>query len=223
MSETAILDKSVTIRDTVAKKINSIRTWERKEEHYEVNRGIEDYFTEAKGLAAFFDYLRTVKGSNLVVDIGAGTTKAISEIANGPIGRGLDFKATVLDKKPQTDLYLGRDKTITTSAEVLRGIQKESVAGVLAIISIAYSVAPELVTKRIDEILVPSGAIKAAFTDGELGYQIAGKFICHWKELGYDVARNKGVVLAIKPGEGTKITAKEILEKDNWNMKHSYF
>lgn len=204
-------------RRLVAQRIRSLRDYERQKKSYPMDRGKEDYIEACRGLKYFFDYARTLRNSNLVVDIGAGTTRAISQIAKSELGQGLKFKATVLDKKPQVNLYLGENNTITTSAEMLKGISSESVAGILGIVSIGYCEFPEIAAKRINEVLIPNGVIKSAFGDGIIGTKRMFEFATAWRDMDYDVAIKPGehaVLIAIKPGGNKTISASELLEKD---------
>jgi len=152
------------------------------------------------------------------LDIGAGKTKAISQIEKSKLGKGLEFKATVLAKdKEIVDKYLGSSRTITTSAESLRGVNSESVAGILAMYSITYSYAPRLAIERMDQVLVPGGIIKATFgsTSPEAKFTSPTEFINAWKDLGYDTFYWGDIALVIKPGASGLPTAGKVFS-DDW-------
>ena len=201
---------------------------------YETGRFGYQYEDELRGLRAFFDYVRQLETSNTVLDIGAGRMFAISDFVYYPDkfgSHGLDFHATVLTpltaypRNPCKDPeFLFKDKTFLTPAEYLEGIPDESMGGILAVFSIAYSRKPEFAMRRIDEVLVPGGIVKAKFPMKTAGLMIdPERFTAELKRLGYDVAirtlptkKDDGneVVLAKKPGGNAAVSAEEILELD---------
>jgi SAM-dependent methyltransferase len=230
-------------RDAIAEQISLIRYIEQKGDYREGewNRNMLEYFREFNGLSKLFRYVHQLDTGGLVLDIGAGTTRGIAEIAKSKLGEGLNFKATVLTRNPKIANGLGFENTHITSAAVLRGIDYHSVSAVLSLNGVAYTVETPVVAKRIDQVLVPGGVIKATFrskiapptfrairnafnTHNVLSYDL--------EDLGYDVAvldeelqeayarprevgANEDVMLAIKPGGKVGRTARELLASDS--------
>ena len=187
---------------------------------YEYNRNLRDYLIALHGLEHFLDYVRGVEQSSLVVDVGAGTTRAVYELSYSPLGKDLNFMATVLRFNLGVKKFLGEKRTRVTSAEKLRRIEDNSVAGIIANNSIGYSNAPEAVIKRIDQVLVPGGAIKANFSlfMDEFEFGTHHEFSAALSRLNYDIAlkvnpRWQDLMVAIKPG-GNGASAQELLDKD---------
>jgi len=114
-----------------------------------------------------FDYLRKLDGHGLVLDIGAGTTRGISQLEKSSLGSGLSFEAVALSYSPLIKENLGLEKTHITSAESLKGVKNESVAGVISLFGISYCTRPDLAVYSIDRVLLPGGVIKAGFISSE--------------------------------------------------------
>jgi SAM-dependent methyltransferase len=245
--------ESPEVRSRIAQQIKFIRSAEHRHENLEAawDRDKLDYFFALNGLSNFFDY--AFKAGRLhtwpwpwpypqVLDIGAGTTRGIAEIAESEIGNKLVFQATVLTRNPQIEKNLGFEFTHITSAEVLRGFSPESISAVISFNGIAYSAEPEIAARRIDEILIPGGAIKVTFkpktdnsvpTEAHLNtFSTHDRFSTELKKLGYDVAvineelqeaygrprevgANEDVMLAIKSGGKVNATARELLASDS--------
>jgi SAM-dependent methyltransferase len=128
---------------------------------YDVERSGEEYQAILFGLKNFFNYIRTLKESNKVLDLGAGNTRGISEIANSELGKDLDFYGLGLTEFPEVADYLGKEKFIKNSAEKMRDIKDSSVAGIISSFgATTHSLAPELVAEEADRVLVPGGVIK---------------------------------------------------------------
>lgn len=198
---------------------------EKGESIYAVSRDALDYLLGLDGLAGSFEYIKQLK-SNVVVDVGTGKGLAWSKLAQ-KYGDGLDFWATnLVYDKHLVDLFGNRIKF--TPVEFMKGFADESVAGVVAMKSIAYSSSPERAMGEIDRILVPGGLIKASFRGPEesgvidLNYQKHDEFTKNLKSLGYDVeVVDNEIVLAIKPGGGVR--AKDILAKDLESVEQKPF
>lgn len=219
------------IRQEVALQLMSTRQLERQQ-GYSIDRRGELYLAKLEGLECFFHYLKQFKKSNIVYDIGAGLTRGISEISRMDMAEGLNFLATGLDRPKEVQSWLGNSRYRITSAEILRGIADQSVAGIIALHSIVYSKAPTMVINRINQVLIPGGAIKATFrgSDSDISkdfcqqsnFQYPDEFVQALKLLGYDTALSYclecSILLAIKPGENITISAQKILDYD----KQSY-
>jgi len=200
-------------RIAAARQLRNARAREREQFAYTVDRTGADYIQELGGVRHLFSYVKTL-GNPKVLDIGAGTTRGVSELAQSALSEGLDFEATVLRNRLGVKENLGEEQTHITSAETLRGIPDLSVACVIAVYSTSYSDAPNLVIESIDRVLVPGGAVKMG------GYEkIFNQFIHLLQARGYDVDdREKWgefrVLLAIKPGGASTVTAAELIKAD---------
>ena len=197
---------------------------------YTNDRSGSEYALQANGLQASLTHASTI-GDGVVLDIGAGTTRGMVDLYEFSIAAQIPlwFEGTVLDRK-QTEAEarkpFGPERIHETSVEYLDGIPDESVSMVLGINSIMYSVAPELAARRINEVLVPGGIIKATYvpaTAEPIGR--SPEFTAELEKLGYDVHtawsnfdgegyEGDDVVLAIKPGGDGAISAKELRWRD---------
>ncbi len=207
-------------RQALALQLTTVRRHEVRKV-YETNRKPIDYDALLGGYGRSLEYVRQLDGTNLVLDIGAGTTGAISGISKMPGGRGLDFRATALVYTPEIGEYLGRERTHITPAEILRGIDNNSVGLALAVYSITYAINPAAAINRIDEVLAPGGILKGVFRYNNKGTITLAlstprkPFEERLKELNYDVAFDEeGIMLAKKPGGNIAINAQDLLIAD---------
>lgn len=204
-----------------------------KDNGYQTERTAQDYIYALRGVRNTIPHAKTV-GSNVVLDIGAGSTRASHEFACMPAYKDIDFKATGLTQHPKIDEYIGNENLILTAAEVLRGIPDESVGAALSIFSITYSAVPKYVVESIDRVLVPGGIFKGTFRSSRRrlvprkipGFDILkrmdakdGKtFEQLFSEKGYDsylvCAKDRDILLAVKPAHSMKTTAKELYRRD---------
>ena len=197
---------------------------------------LAEYLWSLGGLEKFINYLRSLKSSNLLIDIGAGNGNAISQLEKNALGQDLEIKATTLAmrRKSLDPLKLGRENTFFTSVERFDGVEDESVAGLIAVSSVEYSASPDLAVKSIDRVLVPGGAFKVTFlttdsipsTEKSMDirdYKYGSDFFTDaFLKLGYDVAFGGQqylsvpvILLAIKPGGRGSISAGDLLIGDN--------
>lgn len=225
LKEVGQISGAESVKGAVLAHLRKVAIAERGEAVYAVNRDALAYLLGFGGLTESFKYIKQLK-SNVVVDIGTGKGLAWSELA-GKYGNGLEFWATnLVYDKHLVDLF--NDRVKFTPVEFMKGFTDESVGGVIAMKSIAYSASPEMAMRAIDRILVPGGLIKASFRGPEesgivdLGYQTHHKFTESLKSLGYDIGvLGDEVVLAVKPGGGVK--AKDILTKDLESVEQKPF
>lgn len=193
---------------------------------YTTDRDGFEYMLEMQGLRGSLEYAAGL-GNGVVLDIGAGTGRGVSDLYDYGIYAQIPlwFEATVLDKSKAVDARLSPDRIHETSVEYLEGIPPESVSLAIALCSIMYSADPELAIKRIDEVLVPGGVLKATFSSNPK-YVMSGSkpFIDALKNYGYDIDirypsfdgetyERDDLVLAVKPGLGAK-TASELMKSD---------
>ncbi len=158
--------------------------------------------------------------------------------------KGLDVEVTALNRNPELAQNFPKDKVNITGAETLRGIDTKSLGGVLALNSIAYSAYPKLAIQKIDEVLIPGGAIKGTFAvlggirnySGSM-FKDCAQFTRELQSRGYDVSylpnhefsgvKNFGddekedcavywnsVVVAIKPGNPNAPSARTLIDLD---------
>ncbi|KKT00813.1 MAG: hypothetical protein UW07_C0004G0008 [Candidatus Nomurabacteria bacterium GW2011_GWF2_43_8] len=221
-------------RIKAARQIRAVRKNERQwintnKGKFLTNRGKYDYIWELHGLKELFAYLR-IKKNTKVLDIGSGTGRAVDEISKSELGKGLEFVKTALIN------YSGENsrKIHLTSAEVLRGIPSDSFGAILAVFSVAYSEAPELVAQQIDRVLVPGGVFKGSFNSrnspetafGKVTLKKYGNLRLILQKMGYDTATisdfsdkylefHDSVLLAIKPDPSSGVPrAVDLLEAD---------
>ena len=183
-------------------------------------RNGRDYISSFEGLQYFFEYIRTFS-HKMVLDIGAGDTKAVSQIAQSSLGKGLKFRATVMTKISKIGQNLGQENTFVASAETLKGIDTGSCGGVISCFSVTYSHSPEMSVGSIDRVLCKNGIFKGVFTaeDSTIGsFKTKGsdKYIELFKSLGYGTYKIAGIMVAIK--NGSDLEAQQIFEKDMYSL-----
>ena len=216
-------DKKSPERSATARQIIDMRQKERSDgdDGVETLRDAEQLIIALGGVEHMFNQVRTLP-SNVILDIGGGTTIGINEIAESSLGHGLDFHATVLTHKDEIQRHLGRARTHHTPVETLRKIPSNSVGGIIGTYSIGYSPAPELAVLSIDRVLVPGGVLKATFNLPDIppsphGLNTAAAFIRELEKKGYATApinrAQSAVLLAVKPGSSS-VSAKTLLEQD---------
>lgn len=198
----------------------------RPEKDWTNNRRGREYVRCLQGLEASLSYIKELR-SNLVLDIGTGTSEGIADIANSDLGQGLQFKGTSVTPQPDFKNYLGKDRVIITPAESLRGVENNSVGGALALHSLTYSAEPQYVVTRLDQVLVDGGLVKLlAYHDevnqGRLGEKTIKPFLNVFKDFGYDVAISDNILLAIKPSSSNSnsaASANDLIDQDRLSMQ----
>ncbi len=229
-------------RSQIADQISKARKQEKEKEKdatetYKTHRSGKECLYRIGGLEHYFEYLKQLK-SNRVLDIGGGSGNASSVISHMPMSADIDYHISVLRSNPELAQYFPKDKIHITGVETLRGIENQSLAGILGVNSIAYAAYPKIAVKRMDEVLVPGGAAKATFhTFGGVKryrdsvFKGPEKFIEFFSVRGYDVAfqdhnfvaveneRDKSyfansILLAIKPGNLKAPSARDLLASD---------
>ncbi len=232
-------------RDALAKQLRDVRRYEKMVEPlkaidgYTLNRKDSEYVSLLSGIEQTLKYLLALSqetNSRVVVDTGTGHGQAWQDLATSPLNPGLEFEATALNmsKLLRKVWEGGRVKVRITTAERMRGYKPESVLGVFAVSSLTYVLDQPTVARKLDEILVPGGVIKAVYppfpgsihTHGSDDYSMPDlkvwtAFQSELRILGYDIKTmnrtNKGgaaVILAIKPGGEVPVKAKELLKAD---------
>ena len=206
---------------------------------FETNRSGTEYVYRLGGLKHALHYLKELNdsglGSNLVLDIGAGTGRAIYEVSKMPMSDGFDFEVTALRNDIKLKEKFPKEQIHQTSIETLKGVKDNSVGLVIGVNSVAYSASPRLAVESIDRVLVPGGIFKGTFSvpGTSLNYNESifkgpEDFIKYFSELGYDVSfieENKfsttyqrtfsnSVILAIKPGNKLAPNAKLLTNLD---------
>ena len=224
-------------RNALSQQIKKVRAGEWGVKFYKIDRSMSGYILSIGGLRHLLDYVRQ-RGGSRVLDIGAGTTRGVAELAKSPLGRDLQFEATVMSYHPVIEKNLGGDHTHVTAGETLRGVADNSVDCIIANHSIAYSIDPERVVRSIDRILKPGGVIKGIFgtggkTDPKLkakGYGPVTPFADALNKLGFAVALHEvqpdddgntsSIMIAIKPSGDIPrasmiATARSLYESDD--------
>lgn len=216
------LPKGHAERNKVARNLRDLRSVDSFT--YETGRDGIQYVRELQGVQSLFQYVKALNSSDRILDIGAGGTRGIRDLAKSPLGEGLSFEATVLTAPEVSEWTLEKDKIHITSAELLKGIEDESVGGALGALSVAYSEVPAFAVRGINRVLVPGGVFKGSFPS-ENGVHSAGlkrfhTFQAEFEALGYNTAFleniNGDVFLAIKPGgPNSEIDATTLLQMDS--------
>lgn len=201
------------------------------------NRDGVGYLTTLFGIGHLTDYIKTAQaklGTNRVLDIGAGSTRAIAQLSRTSFMNSLSCEATVLTNVKDIEKNLGKERTHITPVETLEGIADKSVACVLSVNGVAYSVVPSLAIEQIDRILVDGGVIKATFqNEGHISPLVRmnthDKFTEELRKRGYEVEITTNekelvdVVVAVK--KGSTVHAKTLLEEDlrDWQKQIDQF
>lgn len=227
------LPKKDIRRNTIAKQIKEIRNIE-SARLYETERDGIKYIQELLGVRYLFDYIRRLGDSNLILDIGAGTTSGIYDLSISSLGAGLQFEATVLSRNPAMVNYLANERVHTTSVERLRGVKDSTVGGILGVYSIGYSDEPGLAIASLDRVLIPGGVFKGTFhkrpansdeaKQNPFGFKGYDQFRDAFNGLGYDTAvedtgTSADILLAMKPGGPGQVKAASLLEADKKTVK----
>ncbi len=213
-------------RKILAKNVVDMRKSERK--GYVINhRGAAEYIDILLGLQHFFEY---VKGNallgrpNLVVDLGAGNTNAVSQLAKMSYCQGLDFEATGLTPPKNINQYLGASKLHLTTFEALSGFKPESLGGAISVYGEGYATNPERAMEKLNEKLAPGGVFKANFQHPKkvnpyLTFFTHDRFSKRLELLGYDISvvdsapqHESQILLAIKKPSTT--SASFLIEQD---------
>lgn len=192
---------------------------------YTTDRSGDEYSRCLGGLKYFFEHVQTLS-SHSVLDIGAGTTRAIHQISQKSEASGIEFYAAGLSTVSLREGYLPKYRVHLTPAESLRGFEDKSMGGIIAVYSLCYSTTPRLAAERIDDLLVPGGVIKAVFpnTVGENHpfyprLQTDDGLMEALNQLGYDTAdswthSSSRALIAVKPADFSLPTASDLLKKD---------
>lgn len=216
-------------RSGQAEQLKKLRLYEARSnpiQIYEMNRTPEQYAKCLDGYLSSLQYARELNSSNIVLDIGAGTTNAIAQIAQSEEAYGLEFEATVIryDSSITDNLGFknksGKKITHVTPVEALRGVRDKSVALALSVYSVTYSSDPTRAVDGIDRVLADGGIFKGVFNpiSGLARIDIYSfdhiPFMERFKILGYDVANCGEILLAKKPGGNIGIRAFHLLGSD---------
>jgi ubiquinone/menaquinone biosynthesis C-methylase UbiE len=179
-------------RNAVARQLLDARRLDRKRAAtYTNDRDIWDYDMTLLGLKHFFQYIHELSDSARVLDIGTGEGYAADDLKKR-YAKHLPLTITGLTAPFQ--LLTPDIQVLHTSAEVLCGVKDTSISGAIACHSLSYSSQPELAIRRLDEVLIPGGAIKTKFASrqeeytGEIKPQTSERFDNELRRLGYDTA-----------------------------------
>src|SRR3989344_1288321 len=149
----------------LAEKLARLRRLDRAVTESPVMKVIRDrpsvsYVEHLGGLAATLKYVSALPVPT-VVDLGAGSSRAIAEIKKSEYGKGLDFKGIGLIFDPAIEQNIDRENYGLTSAEKMRGFEDASVGGFISVFgATTYTDRLDLVLPKMDKLLVPGGIIK---------------------------------------------------------------
>lgn len=209
------------------------------------NRSGQEYIRQLMGLAGYLNYAKTIAPDKTVLDLGTGSGRGLKEIWLSPFGQGLNFKGTGIIQDEAAKTNLGKENYIVTSAPNLTNIPDSSVSAIIclngdinALMSTKFM---GVVARRIDEVLIPGGALK--FNVNVYNEQLDSDessrrninldtFISHLKSKGFDIAikeaENEGpeirvdlIVLGIKgqPEKSPIVKAETLLNQDYNTLK----
>src|SRR3989344_6087334 len=151
--------------DQLASKLAKLRTLKRDAAASPIMNMIRDrpaisYVEHLGGLAATLKYASTLSVPT-VVDLGAGSSRAIAEIKKSEYGNGLSFKGIGLIFDSDIEQNIGRENYRLTSAEKMRGFEDASVGAFISVFgATTYTDRLDLVLPKMDKLLVPGGIIK---------------------------------------------------------------
>lgn len=200
----------------------------------------ETYIDHLSGLQGTLNYV-TKLPTAIVVDLGAGSSRAVAQISRSKYGEGLTFLATGIVNDPEIDKHIGRSSYRITPAETMVGFDSSSIGGFISVYGpFEHSAYLDQVLERTDELLVPDGIIKLCIMKKMPGHdeqmnrimvQRYKKIEDFFKNRGYGLAINDWDIvdkigtnrtfLGIKPGQGEKdldSLARGIMEKDLMNL-----
>lgn len=233
------------IRNKLARQLRGLRKLEKEsmipnpEHNKKRDRSAFQYVNHLQGLQGTLNYVLNLPVKT-IVDIGAGTTRAIGEIAKSTYGNGLKFIATGIVNHTDIEKNIGYKNYRLTSAEVMRGFQPESVGGFLSVYGpLYYSNYEEIIFGKMDELLVPGGITKFCIMKDipgskinknhaekcqkieeimkKLGYGVATK---NWQIFDFGIQGNafNQIFIGIKPGKDSRRdlneVAGQIMEED---------
>lgn len=151
--------------DQLAGKLAKLRTHERDAAASPIMNIIRDrpatsYIEHLGGLAATLQYAATLPVPT-IVDLGAGSSRAIAEIKKSEYGKGLNFKGIGLIFDSAIEQNIGRENYRLTPAEKMRGFEDSSVGGFISVFgATTYTDRLDLVLPKMDKLLIPGGIIK---------------------------------------------------------------
>lgn len=195
---------------------------------YNIDSSLCDYEEVFEGIAGFLHYVRLYPSAKTIIDVGAGSARAVNELADLEEASGLRFLATGLLAETNEYTDVGAVPYRVTEAEHLEGIDDASAGGILANYSITYTNNPASVARAIDRILVPGGILKTSLHDmshfplsrmHRVHVQTSSDYKPLFEAQGFDVATNRHLLYAIKPGLQTDISAEQLLQLDAFLYK----
>lgn len=152
-------------RNSLAQDIRDSRKFEKEnlmtsESREKRDRSASRYISYFQGLESTLAYTRRLPNKTLV-DLGAGTSRAIAEIARSDYGKDITFIGTGLVSDPAIEENIGRAQYRITPAETMRGFEDASVGCFISLYGpFLYSSHLDLILKKMDELLIPDGIVK---------------------------------------------------------------
>ncbi len=155
-------ERSAVAREILASR-NLERSYSKTNNEFEIYRDAIDYIVGMGGLSHALKQAKDVEGLN-VLDLGAGSTKAISQFRDSEFGKGLNFYATTLSHNSAISENLGNENTAITSIESFRSknIPMSGYGLVMSNHGFGYSDKLGLATGNLKNLLVDGGVFKAS-------------------------------------------------------------
>lgn len=155
------------------------------------DRSAQEYVMTLFGLQHLFSYVKNNLSGDILY-LGETTGKGPKELHEDAIAQELPYRVVALRTNPQLEENVGKERILQTSAEQLKGVQKESVGAILSVFGLCYSENPALAIQQADCALQPGGVLKAIFdgrdAKGITGFKKADAFEEELRKRGYDIA-----------------------------------
>lgn len=202
--------------ESAESKVSRIARLELEDGSYVPESSLEDYVEAAHGLEMLVQYVKETDSlPKMILDIGTGKGRALSELAQTPLGHGLSFIGTSLVPRPEFAHMPDNLQIQIAPAEDLKDIPDQSIGAIMSFAGIAFSNDPETVVANMDRVMADGGLIKATFRGkGSYGREWNKKYDAwgyHHHESFSQALGNRGYVvglLEIKGGDDVILAMK---------------
>ncbi len=232
-------------RARIAQQIRAFRATERAGKIQD-ERDLVEYAIDLSGLGATIEHVVKNGQTKRILDRGAGKGMALIDLIALKENQGVTFEGTGLIAPAALDSLAADKRPVVslTPAEILK-VSNDSYDAIFSDFGLGYA-EPALAMKRIDQLLAPGGILKFSCTVERLkgghhpkGLHAPSEFVSELVALGYpqqnifvvevpedaDPKTNTthAIIVAIKPGGATTITAEEVFQNDKQNVADGGF